>query len=164
MTQTYKVDKVVCLKHITAEQGSSISYRSKTIEARAAQAKCRQKSRMHFDPDKESEYGPPDKATNFNNPHKRQSSTNKFYSTPSSKKGCIEIDNKKIQFVPNPHPEVIGKQVRMKFEIVDSNTFEWFEGIVSSYDGITQKYGVYCPSDEETVFVSLDDEDLEVFD
>ena len=31
MTQTYKVDKVVCLKHITAEQGSSISYRSKTI-------------------------------------------------------------------------------------------------------------------------------------
>ena len=116
---------------------------------------------MRFDPDKESEYGPPDKATNFNNLHKRQSSTNKFYSTPSSKKGCID---KKIQFVPNPHPEVIGKQVRMKFEIVDSNTFEWFEGIVSSYDGITQKYGVYFPSDEETVFVSLDDEDLEVFD
>ena len=99
-----------------------------------------------------------------NYPHKRQSSTNKFYSTPSSKKDCIEIDNKKIQFVPNPHPEVIGKQVRMKFKTVDSNTLEWFEGIVSSYDGITQKYGVYFPSDEETVFVSLDDEDLEGFD
>ena len=40
---------------------------------------------------------------------------------------------------------------------MDSNTFEWL-------DGITQKYSVYIPSDEETVFVSLDDEDLEVFD
>jgi len=82
----------------------------------------------------------------------------------SSKKSCIEIDSKKVEFVPNPHPEVIGKQVRMRFEIIDSDTWEWFGGIISSYDGITQKYDVYFPSDKETVFTSLDDDDLEMLD
>ena len=65
-------------------------------------------------------------------------------------------------FVPNPRPEVIGKEANMKFYIQESDTCEWFRGIISSYDGITQKYGVYFPSDEETVFVSLDDEDFEL--
>lgn len=148
MVHTYKVDKVVCMKHISAEEGGSIMYRSRSAEARAAEAKSRQARQLiHSEPDKESSFGPPDKATNYNS-RKRKSSTN---STPGSKKSCIEIDNKKIHFVPNPHPEVIGKQVRMKFQIVDSNTSEWFQGIISSYDGVTQKYGIYFPSDEETV-------------
>ena len=162
MTETYKIDKVVCMKHITALQGSSISYRSKTAEARAAQAKCRQKCRsICSEPDKESKFGPPDKAANFNKSCKRQSSASK-YSAPGSKKSFIEIDKRKVQFVPNPHPEVIGKQVKMKFHIQDSDSCEWFDGIVSSYDGITQKYGIYFPSDQETVFAALDDEDLEI--
>lgn len=54
--------------------------------------------------------------------------------------------------------------MRMKFQIDDSDTTEWFRGIISSYDGVTQKYGVYFPSDEETVFANLDDEDLELMD
>lgn len=47
---------------------------------------------------------------------------------------------------------------------MDLDTSEWFEGIISSYNEITQKYGIYFPSDEETAFTSLDDEDLEVLD
>ena len=67
MTETYKIDKVVCMKHITAIQGSSISYRSQTAEARAAQAKYRQKCRLvRSEPDKDSKFGPPDKVSNFN--------------------------------------------------------------------------------------------------
>ena len=54
--------------------------------------------------------------------------------------------------------------MRMKFQIEESDTFEWFQGIISSYDGVTQKYGIYFPSDEETVVASLDDEDLELVD
>ena len=48
--------------------------------------------------------------------------------------------------------------------IADSDISEWFQGILSSYAGITQKYGIYFPSDEGTVFTSLDDEDLELLD
>jgi hypothetical protein len=40
----------------------------------------------------------------------------------AQKKNCIEIDKKKVQFVPNPRPEVIGKEVRMKFQILDSDS------------------------------------------
>ena len=50
----------------------------------------------------------------------------------------------------------------MKFHIQDSDTCDWFRGIISSYDGISQKYGIYFPSDKETVFASLDDEDLQL--
>ena len=85
-------------------------------------------------------------------------------STPKPKKSCIEIDNKNVHFVPNPRPEVIGKQVKMKFQIVESDISEWFQGIISSYDGVTQKYGMYFPSDKETVYTSLDDEDLELLE
>ena len=94
MIQTYKIDKVVCLKHITVEQGSSISYRARTGEARAAQAKYRQKCRLvHSDPDKNCEFGPPDKTTNFEvtTSCKRPSaSTSKSCSLPSSKKRCTQ--------------------------------------------------------------------------
>ena len=36
---------------------------------------------------------------------------------------CVEIDKKKIQFVPNPHQEVIGKEAKMKFHIQDSDSY-----------------------------------------
>ena len=71
------------------------------------------------------------------------------------------MDSKKVELVPNPHQEVIGKQVRMRFEIIDSDTSEWFEGIICN---LMQKNGIYFPSDEETVFTSLDDDDLEMLD
>ena len=69
-----------------------------------------------------------------------------------------------MQYVPDSHPELMGKQVRMKFDVSKSGKTEWFQGIVSSYDGINQKYGIYFPCDGETVFAKLDDEDLEIID
>ena len=75
MTETYKIDKVLCMKHITAQQESNISYRSKTAEAKAAQAKYGQQCHlMRSDPDEENKFGPPDKAANFKTPSKRKPS------------------------------------------------------------------------------------------
>ena len=96
MTETYKIDKVVCMKHITAIQGSSISYRSQTSEARVAQAKYRQKCRsMRSEPDKDSQFGPPDKTSNFNKAVQRKRQSTSVSKPGPSKKNCVEIDKKK---------------------------------------------------------------------
>ena len=41
MIKVYRVDKVACLKHIAAEEGMSLSYRSRTEEARRMSAEKR---------------------------------------------------------------------------------------------------------------------------
>ena len=56
----------------------------------------------------------------------------------------------------------MGKCVRMRFEV--SGSEKWYDGVISAYNGVTGKYGVYFPCDKETVEVSLDDEDMEFID
>ena len=48
----YEVDKVTCLKHIAAEKGVVLSYRSRTEEAWRMTAAKKQKQRMKSLPDK----------------------------------------------------------------------------------------------------------------
>ena len=43
MIKVYKVDKVACLKHISAEDGVTLSYRSRTEEARREASLKKQK-------------------------------------------------------------------------------------------------------------------------
>ena len=43
MISVYKLDKIVCLKHIAAEEGVSLSYHSRSEEARRASARKKQK-------------------------------------------------------------------------------------------------------------------------
>ena len=50
----------------------------------------------------------------------------------------------------------------MQFEVSGKN--EWFEGIIATYDGLKGMFGIYFPSDGETHFASLDDEDLEILE
>ena len=64
MIKVYKVDKVACLKHIAAEEGTVLSYRSRTEESRRMQALAKQKQRMKCVPDRTSQYGPPDRVDN----------------------------------------------------------------------------------------------------
>ena len=53
ITSVYKLDKVQCFKHMAAEEGASVSYRSQTDEARKCRATARQKQRMKaVNPDK----------------------------------------------------------------------------------------------------------------
>ena len=61
MTNVYKV---VCLKHIGAQEGISLTYRSRSCseEARKTAAKKKQQLRYkNIPPDKSAQFGPPDR-------------------------------------------------------------------------------------------------------
>ena len=58
-------------------------------------------------------------------------------------------------------PEVIGKNVRMKFQ-TSAGKEQWYDGIICSYNGITVKYSIYFPCDGETIETTLDDSDLDM--
>ena len=117
MMKMYKVDKVTCLKHIAAEDGIVLSYRSKSEEARRMTAKKRQQYRMRAIPDKESEYGPPDRADNFMAGRKRKSND-----------ATSPVDNNVLQYHPNNHPEIVGKKARMRFND-EGGEEKWYEGM-----------------------------------
>jgi len=46
----------------------------------------------------------------------------------------------------------------------ESEKEEWYEGVISSYNGLTGKYiyGLYFPRDGKTEDASFDDEDMEL--
>ena len=84
------------------------------MEARAAEAKARQKRRCCSISEKNIEFGPPDKVTNFNKPtsckRKQEESSVVSVSGSHSKKRCIEIDDERIELVPDKHPGTTGKK------------------------------------------------------
>ena len=61
-----------------------------------------------------------------------------------------------VKFFPNKHPDIIGKKAKMRFND-DTGEEKWYHGIVSSYNVITGKYGIYFPCDETTEETSFDD-------
>ena len=112
MMKVYKVDKVACLKHIAAEDGIILSYRSRSEEARKMTVLKKREYRNKLIPDKESEYGSLDRVDNFvaggaaaGNSRKRKS--NGVHSSNSSK--AINVDNSVVKYFPNNHPEIVGK-------------------------------------------------------
>ena len=164
MIKVYKIDKVACLKHIAAEDGTSLSYRSKTEQARRETARRKQKQRMGSIPDKTAEYGPPDRPSNFlstsgSRKRKNTSSTD----NPPTKKAIPHVSSytSTNDFTPNSHPEVLGKSVRMKFDD-EHGKGELYDGIICPYNGMTRKYGVYFPCDGETIDTDLEDKDMEI--
>ena len=50
----------------------------------------------------------------------------------------------------------------MKFKLASgkSRKTQWFKSQITLYDGLTGKYGVYCPCDGETVYVYPKDKDM----
>lgn len=149
-----KVDKLHCLKHIAAEKGSSITYRSQSEEARATEAKKRQKRHYSNVPsDKAAEFGPSDKVTNFNvsSSQKRKSDSND--SEQPTKKMAIDVNNEIVEYTPDSHPELIGKMVCMKFEITESK--ELFLPMMELLKNMAYNY---FPSDQQAVLVTLDDD------
>ena len=123
MIKVYKLDKVACLKHMAAEKGVVLSYRSTTEEARRVSAIQKQKQRLKSIPDKSCQFGPPDRVDDFLQPtcsntssRKRANNHDSCSNTPAPKRQDIKVDNTTIQCIPNQHPEIIGKRARMKFE------------------------------------------------
>ena len=139
--------KVICLKHIAAEEGVSLSYRSRSEEARRVSARNKQKQCIAQYPP--AQFGPPDRSSNF-------TGSSVLGKRRYKKQSCLE----EVKFIPNKQPDTLGKRVKMKFET--SSGEQWFDGMITSYDGLKGKYGVYFPSDGQTVDTSLGDEDLEI--
>ena len=44
----------------------------------------------------------------------------------------------------------------------ESRKEEWYEGVISSYNGLTGKYGLYFPCGGKTEDASFDDEDMKL--
>ena len=54
----------------------------------------------------------------------------------------------------------MGNQVKVKFQIDDSDKEEWFDGVDVMYNGMSGDYGMFFPCDGKTVDISLDSDDL----
>ena len=70
MLKVYKLDKMACLKHIAAEACISLSYCSRTEDARRDESERKRKQRSIKDIplDRRAQFGPPDKSSNFLSP------------------------------------------------------------------------------------------------
>ena len=91
----------------------TLSYRSRTEEARRLTAMNKQKQRLKSVADPTSQYGPPDHSANFS---RKRYASDLPSSSNAPKHQAVSVDNDIIQFIPNNHPEILGKCARMKFE------------------------------------------------
>ena len=100
MINIYRIDKNVCCKHIAAEQGASISYRSRDLEAKKKSAATRQQQRKAaLHPDRTAQHGPPDRVSNFvcdgvrslKQSSKRKSAPNPSIVQTGTKKKAIKL-------------------------------------------------------------------------
>ncbi len=55
----------------------------------------------------------------------------------------------------------MGRKLKMRFHIKETGRLQWFDGQITTYDGLTGKYGVYFPYDRTTVFIDPNDGDVE---
>lgn len=124
---------------------------------------------MKLVPDKSAQFGPPDRCDNFISSQTITSRKRPNLSlqddasiAPKRQHHTVCVDNSAIKYIPDQHLEVIGKRARMKFE--DESGTKWYEGIISSYNVITGKYGVYFPCDGQTEETSFNDNDMEIID
>ena len=122
-------------------------------------AEKRQKQRMKSVPDRLSQFGPPDRSDTFltgpSTSRKRADNSPHLKNAPKHLAVCV--DNSIVQYISNYHPETLEKHARMRKE-------EWYEGVISSYNGLTGKYGLYFPCGGKTEDASFDDEDMELID
>ena len=163
MINVYNIDRATCYKHISSLRKSSVSYRSKTAEARAADTERRKKERKTkavHDPD--AQWGPPDKSSNFNQGMCKVSDNQarKFESQsihrsdtegeiPQAKRQCL------VQSMPGT---LLGKQIEMEFDNEDGST-SWWTGTVTKYKSASDTYMAYFADDCTTVEFSPLDED-----
>ena len=137
--------------YIAANERISISYRSKTDEARCSSATSRRLQRkrkvLQY---KANEFGPPDKRCYFE-PSKNTEETT-----------TIVIDDSTVSIHSNLHPEVIGKRVKVKYE--EDGGCQSFQGVIISYNCMTGKYAVFFPSDKTSEEFSIDEDGFMVID
>ena len=165
MMEAYKLDKVACYKYIAADEGASVSYRSQTTEARAANAAARRLERKRkAAQDLSAQLGPPDKKCHLSELKITVTSTES--SKQQSEVASIQVDECVVQIHTNQHPEVLGKRVCVKYDINKSGcpASQWYEGIITSYNCMTGKYSVYFSCDGVTDEFTLNEDGFNIID
>ena len=138
MMEAYRLDKVTCYKYIiAATEGTTISYQSKTDEARKANAAARrnQRKRKNLD-DKMNEFGPPDKRYHLSGITSRKVTPRQL---------LLKLMIILLIFI------LTNIQIKVK---VKYST----EAVIASFNCMTAKYAVYFPSDRKTEEFSLDED------
>ena len=59
-----------------------------------------------------------------------------------------------------PDVSYMGRRLKMKFKIAETGKEEWFEGQITTYNGLNGKYGVFFPVDKQVVFIYPTDKDI----
>lgn len=54
----------------------------------------------------------------------------------------------------------MGRQLKMKLLIRETGKTQFFNGQITTYDGLTGQFGVYFPCDGKTVFIHPDEKDV----
>ena len=111
-------------------------------------------------PDKAAQFGPPDRSDNFvasSVSRKRANASSNDNKAPKRQRLTVSVDNSTINYIPDRHPEIIGKHARMRFEDEEGEETR-YNGIVASYNGINGKYGIYFLCDGQVEEASFEDE------
>lgn len=74
----------------------------------------------------------------------------------------MEVENSSdressFSFLTQPNIQYLGKKIRMRFKLAGKgrSEFKWYQGQILNFDPLTGKYGVFFPSDQETVYIDL---------
>lgn len=169
MVNLYKYDKAACAKHIAAEHNASVCYRDKSEQARrnaaAKRNACRRKSSVN---DELSEFGPPDRQCNYGASSSKRKRGEACASSPAKRSRIATPDDDMDDFIPTKgrlhqcKTNYLGKKLKMRFRIEETNKFEWFNGQILNFDPMTGKYGAFFPCDGQTVYINPAEEDEDI--
>ena len=60
--------------------------------------------------------------------------------------------------------QYMGRKLKKRFRLVDTGKIQWFDGQILNYDPSSGQYGVYFPSDHQTIYIHPNDKDVKYLD
>ena len=111
--QRHRGKEEKCCNQTTAEKGSNASDRTT----------------QHSFPDRVSIFV----CDGIRQSSKRKSAPNPSIVQPGPKKKAISVSDSTVPFIPNSHPQVLGKAVKVKFFVKEWGKEEWFDGMIQWY-------------------------------
>ena len=63
-----------------------------------------------------------------------------------------------------PDMQYMGRKLKMRFRLEDTGKIQWFDGQILNYNPSSGHYGVYFPSDHQTIYIHPNDKDVKYLD
>jgi len=63
-----------------------------------------------------------------------------------------------------PDVQYMGRQLKMRLRVEETGKLQWFKGEILNYDPTSGQYGVFFPSDNQTIHVHPNDKDVKFLD